>query len=319
MAIALRSFRNTDTSAICHVWNEHHAHHPACKITPLQFELAVLAKPYFDADQLLVAEVDEEVRGFVHYFASDTAGGPRTAERLSILSALCVVPSDDEAAYAEILLDESERRQIECGALGGITKPIPPDSPFYLGLGFGDSMTGITTRDQRAYGWLVKAGYQPKAATSGWELNMEAFQAPVDRLQIQIRRAAHVDRLLEEPQLPWWHACILGHTEPTGFQLTLRSEGRVAQYLLVWSVSHELASTPESIVWMWPIEVTKNQQSTDQLIFLIAEALRQLAEERVETVRTVSNSANTLVASTLSRLGFRNSNSGVVLEKQFIA
>ena len=218
---------------------------------------------------------------------------------------------------AEILLDESEKFQIEGGSLGSITKPTPPDCPFYMGLGFGDSMMGITTSDQRAYGWLTKSGFQPRTATSGWELHLDGFQPPVDRLQIQIRRTAHVDRMIEEPQMPWWHACILGHTEPTGFQLTLRSEGRVAQYLLVWSVSQELVTAPESIAWMWPIEVTANQQSTDQLIFLIAEALRQLAEERVQAVRTVSHSANTLATNALTRLGFRNSISGMILAKRF--
>jgi hypothetical protein len=299
-------------------------------MTPLQFELAVLAKPYFQPEQLMIATVDDQLQGFTHCSlplvinskpveTEAVSAEEEQRSTTSILSALCVMPGENEAILADILLAETERAQLALGSTECITKPLPPASPFYLGFGFGDSMMGITTNDQRAYEWLTSAGYRPREATSGWELELSQFQAPVDRLQIQIRRTAHVDRLLEEPQMPWWHACVLGHTEPTGFQLTMRSEGRVAQYLLVWSVSPELSTAPESVVWMWPIEVTANQQSTDQLVFLIAEALRQMVDERVDVVRTVSGAAQTLVTNTLTRLGFRNTLSGMILEKRFSA
>jgi hypothetical protein len=317
VSIALRSFRNTDTDAICRIWNDHHAGQPTCQMTPLQFELCVLAKPYFHAEQLMVASVDEELKGFAHFAPAIAEEGWVNPDGHSILSSLCVSPYEEETILAEILLAEIERAQIAKGARCSLTRPMPPECPFYLGLGLGDSMMGITTNDRRAYSWLIKAGYEPRIATSGWELHLSEFQAPIDRLQIQIRRNAHVDRMLEEPQMPWWHACVLGHTEPTGFQLTLRSEGQVAQDLLVWNVSPELATSSESVVWMWPIQVGPSQQSTDQLVFLIAEALRQMAEERVDVVRTVSDSSQQLVAAVLTRLGFRNSLSGVVLEKQF--
>jgi hypothetical protein len=77
-------------------------------------------------------------------------------------------------------------------------------------------------------------------------------------------------------------------------------------------------TTPESIVWIWPIDVIESTQSADQLVFLLSESLRQMAEDRVEVVRTFSDSAKTLVTSVLTRLGFRNANSGVVLEKLYI-
>ncbi len=62
--------------------------------------------------------------------------------------------------------------------------------------------------------------------------------------------------------MPWRQACILGHAEPTGFQLTLRAEGTVAHELLVWTVGQELMTAPESAVWLWPIEVDETPQST---------------------------------------------------------
>ena len=283
----------------------------------MHFELAALAKPYFVAEDLLVAVDDGAMRGILHLSNASTPDLTETDRKRGVLSALCVVPSDNDAEIAAALLLQADQVLAQTSVISCVTRPMPPDCPFYLGLGAGDSMMGITTADQRTYGWLVNAGWVPRQATSGWELFLDNFQPPVDRLQIQIRRTAHVDRMLDEPLLPWRQACVLGHTEPTGFQLTLRAEGTVAQELLVWSVGQELMTTPESIVWLWPIEVVESTQIADQLVFLLSESLRQMADDRVEVVRTCSDSAKTLETSVLTRLGFRNANSGVVLEKLY--
>lgn len=281
----------------------------------MHFELAVLAKPYFVAEDLLIAVEDDVMQGFLHLSNASAIDLADTDHQRGVLSALCVTPGANEAEVAAALLRQADQMLAQSGVSSCATRPMPPDCPFYLGLGAGDSMMGITTADQRTYNWLVTAEWVPRQATSGWELFLGNFQPPIDRLQIQIRRTAHVDRLLDEPLLPWRQACLLGHTEPIGFQLTLRAEERVAQELLVWSVGQELMTTPEAIVWLWPIEVVDSTQNADQLVFLLSESLRQMAEDRVEVVRTYSDSAKTLVTSVLTRLGFRNSVSGVVLEK----
>lgn len=317
VAIAIRSYRNTDTASICEVWNGHHTGLAVGPISSIHFELTVLAKPYFVAENLLVATENDVMRGFLHLSNATTADLAEADFKRGVLCALCVVPGEDEAEIAAALLLRADQLLAKSEVASCATRVMPPDCPFYLGLGAGDSMMGITTADQRTYGWLVKAGWVPHMATSGWELVLDTFHPPVDRLQIQIRRTAHVDRLLDEPLLPWRQACLLGHTEPTGFQLTLRSEGTVVQELLAWSVGQELMTAPDSIVWLWPIEVSGSKQNSDQLVFLLSESLRQMAEDRVEVVRTYSDSAKILVTSVLTRLGFRNANSGVVLEKTY--
>jgi GNAT superfamily N-acetyltransferase len=315
LAIDIRSFCNTDTDAICEIWNSHHAESVDGQLTPVAFELSVLAKPYFDHRDLQLAIVDGVPKGFVHMAAATNAAQSDVDPARGVLSALCVAPDTQEANIAALLLAKADTWLRERCLTQCFTRPLPPNCPFYLGLGLGDTMMGITSNDQRTYAWLLEAGYEQKIATSFWEVDLGAFQAPVDRLQIQIRRTAHVDRILDEPQMPWHQACMLGHTEPTGFQLTLRAEGRVVQQLLVWSVAPELAVTIDSIVWLWPIQTPADSASTDQITFLLAEALRQMADERVDFVRTVSDSSDTRVTTILTRLGFRNSLSGVVLSK----
>ncbi len=156
-------------------------------ITPLQVELAVLSKPYFRAEELVLLTVDEAVCGFIHLGDSSGEGLGEANPKRAVLAALCVVPSEHEAEWAKILLDHADEMLAARGATSCMTRPMPPDTPFYLGMGAGGSMMGITTADQRTYNWLVQAGWTPRVATSGWELMLDVFQPPVDRLQIQIR------------------------------------------------------------------------------------------------------------------------------------
>jgi hypothetical protein len=289
-------------------------------MTPLLFELMVLAKPYFNQQDLLVACDAQQVRGFIHLAVPANGDQSDDEPSRAIISALCVTPSDDDctqAMIAERLIEAAENRLRAKQVSSCTFRPMLPDCPFYLGLGYGDSMMGVTTAEQRIHDWLLAAGFAALQATSMWQVDLSKFQAPVDRLQIQVRRTAHVDRILDEPQLPWRQACMLGHAEPMGFQLTLRAEARVVEQLLMWTIAPEITASQDSVAWLWPIQIGSRPQASDQLIFLMAEALRQLADERVDIVRTTTDSSNTSVNGVLSRLGFKNHLNGVVLEKRY--
>lgn len=317
MAIEIRTFRNDDTAALCSVWNAHHGLRPQSIINPLQFELSVLAKPYFLSQELLLAIDDRRPVGLLHLGKSGSLDNYDAGQPPDVVAAFCIEPRGDEEAIAQQLLTVAQLQLQARGATQLATKSLPPDTPFYTGLGFGDSLIGVSSLDQRVYSWLSSFGFSPKRATTLWELEVPNFQPPTDRVQIQIRRTAHVVGLLDEPQLSWWQACVLGHTEPSGFQLTMRGDGRVVQEILVWVVGNELSSGPESIAWLWPLELKEGSEAADYAIFLLAESIRQLAEERVDILRTASDSANSQCSKILTRIGFRSIESGVVLEKRF--
>ncbi len=165
-------------------------------------------------------------------------------------------------------------------------------------------MIGCPDVDPRARSWLDAAQWSPQQAVACWEIDLNRFQPPMDRTQIQIRRMAHVDRLLDEPQLPWYVASMLGHTEPIGFQLTNRQTRMVTAEIVVWTIGNELLPQCEMIAHLWPMEQPPPGQE-DQLVFLVSEALRQLREDRVDMVRTVLATEDTGMARMLTAPGFR--------------
>lgn len=286
-----------------------------CLIDALRLELCCLAKPYFREEDFLVAELDGRFVGFLHLGPLGNEQLTDAATDMAAISAFCIEPHADEASIAAALLGRALAICVDRHVNACRFKPMLPNCPFYVGLGPADSIIGTTSAESRVCSWLGSAGFEPLKPTSAWELEMIAFHAPVDRVQIQIRRSAHVDRQIHEPLLPWWQACMLGHTEPTAFQLTHRKERRVLNEVLFWSVAPELQTLPDSVFWLWPPTVSDEDAATDQLVFLLAESLRQLQSERVDLVRTVAGANENDTSNILKRLGFTPTQSGVVFEK----
>ena len=313
MPLDIRSYHNTDTQALCRVFNAHYqAAGLPCVLTPLSLELCVLAKPYFSPEQLLIAEVDGEVIGFT-LVGFEAATDLRALDQSrGVISALCLMPHAADDRAAPELIAAAMRQVAQSGATHMRFCPPPPASPYMAGLAPGDAMIGSPNSDLRQQKWLTYAGWTAGDTIVYWDLDLAQFHPPMDRMQIQIRRMAHVDRLLDEPLLPWYLASMLGHAEQIGFQLTVRDTRRVTADIVLWTIGQELIPQPDVVARLWPLEADDCQRSQDQIVFLLAEAFRQLREDRVDGLRTVSNAREVDVTRLLERMGFQALEYGTV-------
>ncbi len=319
----IRTFRNTDVAEICKVWNSHYGDlGPDCQLNALQLELNCLAKPYFLADDLLVAVFEDQVVGFLHFgFMPDAELKDFLASEAAI-SALCIVPCDGEATIARTLLSQLDRILVERRVESCYFKPRSPAGAFYQGFGPADSMIGATTSERRGCNWLTSAGFSPAYPTTQWELDLNGFQPPVDRHMIQIRRSCQVLRAVDEPTLPWLQSCLLGHAEPTYFELTQKSNRERCCDALFWTVGMELQNSPSRVAWLnepaSASDLPDDGKPVDgQLLFLIAEACRQFQAEHLDLVRATSLATDTQSSSLFRRIGFSAEQSGVVFVKKF--
>lgn len=313
MPLDIRPYRNTDTQALCGVFNAHYqAAGLPYELTPLSLELCVLAKSYFCPEQLLVAQHDDAVVGFTLIGFEPAADLRSLSETRAVISSLCALPRDSASETARLLLAAAMRTAARLGASHLRFCPPPPATPYLTGLAPGDAMIGSPATDARQQQWLTSAGWVVEDSMVYWNLDLARFHSPMDRTQIQIRRMAHVDRLLDEPLLPWYTANMLGHAEQIGFQLTARDTRRVTADIVLWTIGHELLPQPDVVARLWPLDGDQCQRSEDQLVFLLAEAFRQLREDRVDGVRTVSSGRDGRVARLLERIGFERLSEGTV-------
>ncbi len=284
-------------------------------VNALQFELGCLSKTYFDSEALFIAELAGKVVGFAHLGPAANRDLTDSAVEVATIAALCVSPLEEEAGIAAALLAEVESAATRKGANRCVFRSLLPDVAFYLGLGPAGSLIGATSHEHRMHSWLTSNDYQASEETILWTLDLASFRPPVDRQQMQIRRTAHVNRDVDEPFLPWWQACLLGHTEPTSLQLIHRTEKRVMHEVLCWTVASELKTDPSTNLWLWPPKLD-SVDDTDSLLFLLGESMREFSDERVDYAIVASASHQTHLNDLYRRLGFSAEQSGAIYEKQ---
>lgn len=324
MSLHIRPFRNNDLPAICELWNayNHHLLH-GIPLSAERLELFVQAKPFFEQHQLLIAWMDERPVGFTQLSPIPTADLQQADETKLGVTALCVEPSDLESEVALGMLDAVEQYCLNHKISSCLFRPALPYCSYLVGLGPADSLAGVLSTEVKLCHWLNQSGFKPAIPTTVWELDLLNFQAPADRIQMLVRRRSFVERQLQEPVLPWWQSCVLGHCEVTAFHLTDRVEMRSLQEVIIWGIGPSLRHHPESVMWIWPPSMEYSPEDSpveiapsDRLLFLLAESLRELQSEQVDTIRAITHAESNEFHRVLNRLGFKASESGVVFERQ---
>ncbi|MCE2752954.1 MAG: hypothetical protein LW720_13810 [Pirellula sp.] len=135
---SIRSFLNLDTPDLAKIWHLHHrAYGSKSDCTVVAWDHAVLAKPFFRNEQLLMAEDSSEgMVGFAHWGKNPEA--QCVGKDVGILHRLCVRPGEDEDAIASELIEASlQAMKLEghdrCVGIGAFD-----DSIFYIGVADGD-------------------------------------------------------------------------------------------------------------------------------------------------------------------------------------
>ncbi len=310
----IRSFLNTDTPQLSKLWTAHHAavqSRSACSVSV--WDQCILSKPFFDRDELLVAVTPDELPvGFIHFGFAGNSQGTRASETESLIHKICVAPSPDEDAIGLALLTRALDSLRSRGAKTCTSLGCMDHNAFYLGVGDGDHLMGVVARDARTQRWLNQSGFIPTRPTESWDLDLSSFRPPMDRTQISIRRTCTVGRLLDEDSNQWWLSSVFGHCEQIRFNLVLRSPPRVENELMFWYPDPTISGVDGSVVRLWMPTVPESEEVRERFIYLMAESLRQLQQDRKHTVRAYACADQQSTVSMLQRLGFRSTEHGMI-------
>jgi hypothetical protein len=314
----IRSFLNTDTPSLAKLWHEHHAAYNSrseCSISV--WDQCILSKPFFESRGLALAFDENGMPvGMIHFGFASNPDGSRSSVTQSIIHQICVAPHPDEDAIAKQLLDHAiadlrSRDATSCTALGSTI-----NNAFYLGAAAGDNLMGVMSKDSRTHQWLTQSGFVPKTPTESLELDLNAFRPPMDRNQISIRRTCTVGRLLDEDTHIWWLSSVLGHCEQIRFNLVLRTPPKVENEIMYWFPDPTILGVDSSAVRLWLPAIPADEQARERFVYLMAESLRQLQQERRRLVRTITTPQDQPSITLLERLGFRSSEHGMVFSRE---
>ncbi len=314
----IRSFLNTDTPNLAKLWHDHHAAFHSKSACPVSvWDQCILSKPFFKSSSLVLATDNDRVPvGFIHTGFASNADGSDVSNSFAILHKICITPNQDEDQIAKELIEHAlmglkEQNAKSCTALG-----TTEQNAFYLGVGEGDNLMGVVAKDVRTQRWLSQASFAPTRPTECWELDLLSFRPPMDRTQIGIRRTCTVGRLLDEDTHEWWLSSVLGHCEQIRFNLVLRSPPKVENEIMFWFPDPTILGVDSSVVRLWLPMVPEAEDARERFVYLMAESLRQLQQERRRAVRTFASADQQRSVTLLQRLGFRSVEHGLVFARE---
>ncbi len=183
----IRSFLNADLPRLKHLWVEHwSAMGPSPVVSEPQFEQAVLARTFFRAEQMLVAQRDNVPVAWLHF-----SEFPDSPVHFAI-PAICL-GRDAEPGDAGQLIEEAIKRIAASGGQTVEAGVIRDHSFGYAGLDPVGHGVGILDADIRVGQALQAAGFHPDRVALAMTAAVPGFRPPVSREALQLRRSSHVE------------------------------------------------------------------------------------------------------------------------------
>lgn len=311
-----RSFRNTDPPGLVEIWNEAFTGRGAGRLRHSSLlERHVLAKPYFDAAGLIVAEEDGTLAGFAH------AGfGPNQRETMLSKSAgvICLVavrPQFQRKGIGTELLTRAEAYLKERGASQIHAGPFRPFNPFYFGIYGGSDLPGLLTSDEAAAPFLEMNGYRAIETNLVCQRQLDQPVNIVDGRFANLRKRYDVRILPRISTGTWWQESALGLVEPVEFRLEEKITGKTIARLIAWEMEVFSCTWNQPAVGILEIQVRDDVRRQGLGKFLLAQVLRYLQDQYFGLVEVQAPDHNQAAIGLFKSTGFDNVDAGRFYKK----
>jgi hypothetical protein len=327
--IEYRTFLNSDTPAIAHLWNLQAPHplrlrHSTVKL----WDELPLGKLTFDPCGLWLAHVDDTLLGFAHASLIPTTDcgaihqlviAPTTAAVWQVEPDLSADVTAQRAQVADQLIDCCREYLIERGASWMVAGGWPPLDPFYLGFSGGSQSHGLLDEDHEVRAYYEHAGFKVCGNRLVWQRSLAGFRPPVDRQQLQWKRSATIHSR--------WQAAPLAHVAAAHQVATFGSRDRCE---LVLEVKMQPARAARVVGWdmqplasewgvraMGLVDFQCDEEAwTDGLaLYTLAESLRQFQQRGIDLVEIQTSTDDNRGHSLMRSLGFTEVATTSLLER----
>ena len=212
--LAIRSFCNSDTAALLHIWGQRACLNPEHfrPLSPALLEQHVLGRPWFDPYGLLLAFDDDQPVGFAHAGFGPNDDHTNIDRSVGVVCMMMVLPEyEHRRGVGTQLLDACERYLIDRGTKRIYGGAVRPAAPFYMGLYGGSEPIGVFESDTPAIELYRTSGYETIHKTLLFRLSLRSYTPPITAKTIPWRRKITLKRTdLPTPQ-HWWEACMMCH------------------------------------------------------------------------------------------------------------
>jgi ribosomal protein S18 acetylase RimI-like enzyme len=185
---------------------------------------------------------------------------------------------------------------------------------FYLGLYGGSDLPGILDSSTAMRRLFERAGYETADRVAVLRRKLQGFRAPVNRLQLAIRRNT-VLRAIDEPtRRTWWEAATTTGIALRRYELLNQADERLGSASF-WDMQPLAGTWGVVASGLLDVEIEGPRRRQGLAHYLVAEALHDLSQEGVGLVETHASTANTPALSLFTKLGFETVEHGTIFKK----
>lgn len=280
----------------------------------------VFAKPYFDADGLILAIKNEgdlaTPIGFVHagFGAKDDLSDLNFD--VGVISQLKVVPGEHEQAVADELLKRGIDFLKSRGAQKAHCGTKFPHSPFYLGLYGGSQVPGFLSDDKIAIAAAERAGFETNDKIVVMERKLAGFRTIVDREQRALRRQYQINAVADPLESSWWESCTVGMAERDRFSVYHKSNQNVCGSVSFWDIQPLACHWGVLARGMYGLSVSEELRRCGIATFLVGESLRHLMQQGIGVVEAQTRVSDQPAIGVFRKLGFEQVSHGLLMSKE---
>lgn len=274
---------------------------PSPAVSEPQFEQAILARTFFRAQQMLVAERDGAAVAWLHFCEF-----PDSPDRFAI-PAICL-GQDAEPGDVSGLIEEAITRVVSLGGQTLEAGVIRDQSFGYAGLDPIGHGVGILDSDFRVGEALQVAGFQAERVALAMTAVVPGFRPPVSRELLQLRRSSHVEMVafnFENSRT----AAAMSHLDVESHRLVDRA-GEVLAEVRFWF------SDPEAQV-MNPSQVIVDLGDTQRRgkleppeVYLLGTSIQAAARRNILSVQSAVDEDQSELLADLGSLQFQPTQRG---------
>lgn len=283
------------------------------------FERAVLSKPWFEPDGLIVATSSGEVCGFVHCGFGPNADRSDLDRKNGIICILMTMPVSGQQEICNSLIGRAEAWLRSKGSTSVATGTVFPHSPYYLGLYGGSNVPGILTAHHATIEIFEKLGYEHTKRILVMQRHLHNFIAVIDRRQALVRRNYRIEPDQDPLSANWWEACTLGNTNRMVFHLIDRKTSGICGNISYWEIEPLARNWGVRAMGLFDMDVQPEARHSGLGTFLVGESLRHMQQQGMNLVEAQVADDNIAAVSLFEKMGFDTIDTGVVLVRHFSA
>lgn len=315
--VVYRTFRNTDPPVIVSLWRSR-AGQPGLlqSVSADLFEQFIFGKLYFDYEGLVLAFEDGQPLGFAHAGFGPDQAESRLATECGVTCAVILNGAQERPEVADELLARCEQYLASRGAKVVYGGGVAPINPFYVGLYGGSELPGVLQSDTVATELFRRHAYREIDEVLIFHRNLDDFNPPVERQQVQLRRQMTMQSTIDWPTQTWWQACTIGDFDLIRCEVTPRGGGPVLAHAIFRNMEPPGGAGFVRAVGLLDLTVHQAYRHKGLATFLLTEAFHNFHRQAITIVQSQATSSNAAALGLYKKLGFQQFDRGSVFRKE---